>query len=143
MALEEDSRDVVTDDLDGDGRVDLLVTTFEAWPEEKQTLRVYKNTLEDGGNWIGFRLREQGGGVSPAGARVTLRYAGRTTVRQIVTGDSYRSQHANTAHFGLGKAERVDSAEIRWAGGRTLTLREPAVNRYHEIRAPAGNGIQR
>ena len=143
VALEEDSRDVVTDDLDGDGRVDLLVTTFEAWPQEKQTLRVYKNTLEDGGNWIGFRLREQGGGVSPAGARVTLRYAGHTTVRQIVTGDSYRSQHANTAHFGLGKAERVDSVEIRWTGGRTLTLREPAVNRYHEIRAPAGNGIQR
>src|SRR5207302_1600723 len=143
VALEADSRAVVTDDLDGDGRVDLLVTTFEEWPEVKQTLRIFKNTLEDPGNWIGFRFREQGNGRSPVGARVTLRYSGRTTVQQIVTGDSYRSQHANAVQFGLGKAERVNSVEIKWANGQTLTLREPTVNRYHEIRAPTENGIQR
>ena len=64
-------------------------------------------------------------------------------MQQIVTGGSYRSQHANAVQFGLGKAERVDSVEIKWANGQTLTLREPTVNRYHEIRAPAENGIQR
>ncbi|PYJ85337.1 MAG: hypothetical protein DME22_09545 [Verrucomicrobia bacterium] len=143
VALEADSRGVVTDDLDGDGRIDLLVTTFEAWPEAKQTLQIFKNTLEDSGNWIGFRFREERNGVSPVGARVTVRYSGRTSVRQIVTGDSYRSQHANTVHFGLGKAERVDQVEIRWPDGRTLTLREAAVNRYHNIRGPVENVIQR
>ena len=130
---------MVADDLDGDGRVDLLVTTFEAWPRAKQTLRVFKNTLAPTGNWIGFRLREQGGGTSPAGSRVTLRLAGGTTVQQIVTGDSYRSQHANTVAFGLGRSERVESVEIQWNNGRKLTLPEPAVNRYHDIPAPAAN----
>jgi hypothetical protein len=143
VAMEEASRNVVADDLDGDGRVDLLVTTFEAWPQVKQTLRIYQNTLRESGNWIGLRFRESGNGASPAGARVTLKYGGRSTVREIVTGDSYRSQHANTVHFGLGKAERVDSAEIKWVNGQALTLREPAVNRYHDIRPPAANGIQR
>ena len=143
VALEADSRGVVTDDLDGDGRIDLLVTTFEAWPEAKQTLQIFKNTLEDSGNWIGFRFREERNGVSPVGARVTVRYSGGTSVRQIVTGDSYRSQHADTVHFGLGKAERVDQVEIRWPDGRTLTLREAAVNRYHNIRGPVENVIQR
>src|SRR5439155_5424377 len=118
-----DSRNVVADDLDGDGRMDLLVTTPEVWPDVKQMLRVYKNTLTDRGNWIGFRFREEAG-KSPAGARVTLRYDGHSAVRQIVTGDSHRSQHANTTHFGLGKADRVDSVEIRWSNGQTLTLRE-------------------
>lgn len=136
VALEQDSRCVVTDDLDGDGRVDLLVTTFEVWPEAKQTLRIYKNTFNDSGHWIGFRFREEGPGKSPVGARITIRVNGRDAVRSNVTGDSYRSQHANTVHFGLGWAERVDSAEIRWPNGQTVTLREPALNRYHSIPAP-------
>jgi hypothetical protein len=135
VALEQDSRNVVADDLDGDGRVDLLVTTFETWPEAKQTLRVYKNTLTDGGKWIGFRFREEPGGNSPVGVRVTLRYGGHSAVRHIVTGDSYRSQHANTVHFGLGEASRVDSVEIRWPDGQVMTLREPAFNRYHSVKS--------
>jgi len=136
VALEQDCRNVVADDLDGDGRMDLLVTTFEVWPEVKQTLRVYKNRLDDGGHWIGFRFREQRGGKSPIGLRATLHYNGQRAVRQIVTGDSHRSQQANTLHFGLGKADRVESVEIQWLNGPTLTLREPAVDRYHQISFP-------
>jgi enediyne biosynthesis protein E4 len=136
VALEEDSRCVVADDLDGDGRLDLLVTTLEVWPQVKQTLRVYKNNLADSGNWIGFRFQEDAG-KSPVGAQVTVRYPGRVAVRQIVTGDSYRAQHANTVDFGLGNAKRVDDVEIRWANGEAMTLHDPALNAYHSIRLPA------
>jgi hypothetical protein len=99
--------------------------------------------VTESGNWIGFRFREAGNGLSPVGAQVTIRYGGGSTVRQIVTGDSYRSQQANTVHFGLGKLERVESMEIKWVNGQRLTLPEPAVNRYHDIRASAENRIQR
>ena len=136
VALEADSRNVVTDDLDGDGRVDLLVTTHEVWPQGRQMLRVYRNTLTDGGNWIGFQFREESGAPSPVGARVSVHYDGHTAVRVLATGDSHRSQHANTIHFGLGALARVAAAEIRWPDGRVLTLREPAINRYHPILAP-------
>jgi hypothetical protein len=136
VALEQDCRNVVSDDLDGDGRVDLCVTTFEVWPELKQTLQVYKNRLKDTGHWIGFRFREQAGRTSPVGARVTIHYNGHSAVREIVTGDSHRSQHANTLHFGLGQADRVNQAEIRWPNGLTLPLKEPAVDHYHEVYAP-------
>ena len=133
VALEQDSRCVVADDLDGDGRPDLLVTTLEVWPESKHTLKIYRNTLENGRNWIGFRFRNEPGGPSPVGARVSLRHGDQHIIRHIVTGDSFRSQHAGTIHFGLGGAKRVDSAEIHWPGGRSVTLREPALNRYHSI----------
>ena len=127
---------MVADDLDGDGRLDLLVTTFEAWPEKKQTLKIFRNNANERGNWIGIRLREQGGGVSPVGARVTLRSTSGTTTRQIVTGDSYRSQHANVVHFGLGTLDKVESIEVHWVGGAKLELDEPAINRYHDVVAP-------
>jgi len=136
VALEQDCRNAASDDLDGDGRMDLVVTSFEVWPEAKQSLRVFQNALATGGNWIGFRLKEEGRGVSPVGARITLRYAGRAAVRQIVTGDSHRTQHANTMHFGLGKVEQVDSAEIRWVNGRSIQLERPALNQYHLVHLP-------
>ena len=139
VALEQDCRNVVADDLDGDGRVDLLVTTFEVWPEVKQTLEVFKNTLPDTGHWIGFRFREEGNGKSPVGARVTIHYQGRSAVRQVVTGDSHRSQHAPTLHFGLGEVELVESAEIRWVDGASITLRNPKSDRYQEIISSMGN----
>jgi hypothetical protein len=137
VALEQDSRNVVAADLDGDGRVDLLVTTFEDWPQVKQTLQVYKNGLNDAGHWIGFRFLEEGRGKSPVGARVTIHCAGHNLARQIVTGDSHRSQHANTVHFGLGAAERVESVEVRWANGQAITMSQLAVDRYYEIHARA------
>jgi hypothetical protein len=136
VALPEDSRGVVADDLDGDGRLDLLLTTFEEWPETKQTVRAYRNDLKDTGNWIGFRFHEAGGAKSPVGARVTVRYAGRSSVRQIVTGDSYRAQQANTVHFGLGEATGVDRVEVRWANGGELVLRLPKLNQYHNLTMP-------
>jgi hypothetical protein len=138
VALEQDSRNVVTDDLDGDGKMDLLVMTFEVWPEPKQTLRVYRNTLADSGNWIGFRFREKSGGGSPVGTSVTIYYDGHSTTRQILTGDSYRCQSANTLHFGLGKTVRLDRAEIVWPDGSTARIDGPKLNEYLSVSRPMG-----
>jgi hypothetical protein len=135
VALEADCRNVVADDLDGDGRIDLLVTTFEVWPEVKQTLRVYRNGLNDTSNWIGFRFREEGPGKSPVGARVTLQFCGHTVTRRLVTGDSQRSQSANTLHFGLGPCTQVEQAEVTWPNGKKLVLKNPKVNEYHAASA--------
>ncbi|HKS36547.1 MAG TPA: CRTAC1 family protein [Verrucomicrobiae bacterium] len=138
VALESDSRSVVADDLDGDGRMDLLVTTFEVWPQVKQVLHVYKNTLSAQGNWIGVRLREQDPGTSPVGAHVTVRSGRQAWVRQLATGDSYRSQHAATVHFGLANADRVESLEVRWPTAQSAILRGPELNRYHEVSPTKG-----
>lgn len=143
VALEADSRNVATDDLDGDGRRDLLVTTFEAWPTPRQRLLVFQNTLPTAGNWIGFRLREHGPGRSPIGAKVTVRAAGTTWVRPLLTGDSYRTQHAPTVHFGLGRLARVDEAEVRWPDGQTTRLLTPALNRYHSVPPPSARQTAR
>jgi hypothetical protein len=68
--------------------------------------------------------------------RVELQAGDLRAVRQLVTGDSHRSQHAGTVHFGLGRQPRVDRVDIRWSNAQTLTLREPAIDRYHDIRPP-------
>ena len=106
--------------------------TFEIWPEKKQTLKIFRNVLPDSGAWVGVRLRENGGAFSPIGARVTLHSNLGVTTRQLVTGDSYRSQHPNTVHFGLGENPKVNRIEIGWPNGQKSEIREPAIKRYHD-----------
>jgi enediyne biosynthesis protein E4 len=136
VGIEVDARNVAAADLDGDGRVDLIFTTFETWPEERQTLQVYRNNLTTTGNWIGVRLREEGTGRSPIGALVTLHRPDGPTRRPVVTGDSHRTQHPPILHFGLGELQAVERIEVRWTDGRTTLLPNPAINRYHDVHAP-------
>jgi len=134
VSAEEDCRNVVSDDLDGDGQFDLLLTTFEEWPVKRQGLHILQNRWPQNGNWIGVNLRENAQGYSPVGAKITLTTPRGKQIRRVVTGDSYRSQHANTVHFGLGNQTNINSIEVRWPNGRTNQVLNPAINRYHEIR---------
>ena len=135
VALSKDCRGVVSDDLDGDGLVDLLV--IEQWQKENykngQILHVYRNETNTKNNWIGVRLAEQGRQGHAVGARITLHSDQGTQVKQIVTGDSFFSQHAPVAHFGLGKASTVERIDVRWPSGRTTVLKEPVIRQYHTI----------
>ena len=137
VALELDSRSVVADDIDGDGRMDLVVTSFEPWPQLNRSVRIYRNTLEKTGHWIGFRFPEYPSSVSPVGATATVYAAGRVMVRQLITGDSHHAQSANTLHFGLGTASRVERVEVQSPTGRPITLQDPAIDRYHTLRLNA------
>jgi hypothetical protein len=132
VADEFDSRSALSDDLDLDGRVDLVVV--EDHGAEGQRLHVYRNRLETGNRWIGVRLVEEGGGVSPIGASVVVRTAEQVHVGRIVTGETLMGQHSTTLHFGLGESDRVDSIEVRWAGGASRTVLDPEIGRYHLVR---------
>ncbi|MBL9139583.1 MAG: CRTAC1 family protein [Verrucomicrobiales bacterium] len=137
LGSQEDSRNVVSEDLNGDGRMDLVFTSFAAWPRNAQTLRIYESQLDPVGSWIGLRLRPSKGVPSPIGVEVRLHFGtGRTVVRSWVTGDGYRSQSSATVHFGLGSETSVTSLECLWPGERRVLLKNPAPNRYHTVSAP-------
>ncbi len=128
VALEQDSRNALAEDVDADGRVDLIVTSFEKWPTPQPTLRIFRNELPKVGNWIGFRVPH-----ATPGTQVSISGPGNDQVRQMVAGDSYRSQHSRTVHFGLGTRSEVTRATVRWPSGKARTLENPAVGRYHLV----------
>src|SRR5206468_10191401 len=130
------------EDLDADGRVDLLVTTLEIWPKKKQTLRVYKNLLSSSGNnWIAWRFPGQANGKSPIGATITVHYANHTAIQQVITGDGYRSQRSNSIHLGLGVIDRIEKAEIKWPDGQTESIQNTVINVSNEIKMPKDKSL--
>lgn len=134
FGLEEDTRNLVADDLDGDGRMDVVLTSFAVWPDARQLLRVYENRMENPGGWIGFRFVQGPGLTSASGVRVEVEGVGWRTVRVVATGDSYRSQQAYRVHVGLGRDTRVLRVRFSGPGLVGQVLENPAADRYHEIR---------
>ncbi len=136
VALEADSRNVLVEDLDRDGAPELLVTTFEVWPQERQTLRLWHNRLPAGGAWIGFERAGPGETGLPVGTHMRVRAGSRQWAAAVVNGDSHRCQHSGRLHLGLGPVPAVDEVEVRWPHGRRTLLTAPALNRYHRLLPP-------
>lgn len=138
VAHEQDSRAVVFADLNNDGRLDLLATEAE-WMSGPSTgrnrLHLHLNQLRTSGHWIGARLYRSKRGTSPIGAEVTVEAGGRRIPAQLVTGDSFQSQHPSQVHFGLGPIREVERLTVRWSDGEQQVLVRPQVDAYHNLGA--------
>ncbi len=130
VSSELDSRNVISDDFNGDGHVDLLVRSREPI-NRTWAVHFLKNNDDLKANWIGVRL--DGASRSGIGARVTVKTPSQTHVAPVVSGDSYISQHAPVVHFGLGSETQVEEIEIKWPDGTVVKIPNPEINRYHRI----------
>ena len=139
-SFEYDARVAITEDFDGDGREDLLVSEYLFVGRGFQSkLHLYLNRSDlaaEPNDWIAFKLLPSAG-QAILGAVVTIETSNGTQTHPLIAGDGFLSQDAFTAHFGLGKRAEVTKATIHWPGGRTLDLKVPQKNRVHSIRAEA------
>ena len=135
VGFESDGRSVVSDDLNADGRPDLLITEYRSdrRGDAEYELHVLLNELVTDRHWIGVRLSEKAGHPSPIGARITVYHGDRRQVARIITGDSFSAQHAPAAHFGLGDDQQVTAIEIQWLDGSTRRLENPAIDQWHAV----------
>jgi hypothetical protein len=107
------SRGAAFEDLDNDGRVDIVVLNSRDLPS------IIRNETPPENNWleIGFLARRNNRfGV---GTRVTVFAENLRSVAEVITGRGYQSHWGLRLHFGVGKAQRIDRVEIRWPDGTT------------------------
>jgi hypothetical protein len=97
-------------DLDNDGNLDLIVNNINA------PASVYRNKANalTGNHFLSVALKGKGMNTRGIGARVTLYNGGQVQVAEQFPTRGFLSATSDVLHFGLGKAEVIDSVLVRW-----------------------------
>ncbi len=116
------SRGAALVDLDGDGRLDLVVVNRRA------PARVYRNATPQTGNWLAITLRQPQGNTHAVGARVHVQTSASRQWQELSVGGGHAGGQAGPLHFGLGMAEQA-RVVVDWPDGRQSQYRIDAVSR--------------
>jgi hypothetical protein len=128
LMVPEVSRGAAFGDYDNDGDVDVFVTNNGS----RATL-----LRNDGGNrnhWITIKAVGTKSNRNGIGARINLSAGGVRQMKEVKNSGSYCSAGDLRVHFGLGKAAKVDSLEIRWPSGIVQKLANIKANQFLTVR---------
>jgi hypothetical protein len=131
------SRGLAICDLDGDGRLDVIVNNMDSAPT------LLRNTTPAQNHWLRLRLVGDPAKKSPRDATGATVYVvtGKTRQRaDILSGGSYSSQSDACLFFGLGAATKVDRLEVRWPDGSTEVFDATAVDKT--LTLAEGKGVK-
>jgi len=104
-------------DIDNDGKLDVVVTENDgpAW--------ILRNETPTHNHWITLKLVGVQSNKDGIGARIKITTAAGEQYATVTTAGSYQSSSDKRAHFGLGSANVVIQADIKWPSGITQVLK--------------------
>ena len=120
-------------DLDGDGDLDMIEVNLE---EPNFVLRNDSQT----GNRVVLKLIGVKSNSHAIGARVTVKTASGSQMRQVSPQSGYMTYNEDIVHFGLGKDEVIEELVIHWPGAGTETLKGIKANMRYTVTQPASGG---
>lgn len=121
-------------DIFNTGNVDAVLLNVGEPPS------LLRNLNNDGNHRVLFKLIGTKSNRAAIGARVTIHAGGVRQIGEVRGGGSYLSQNDLRVHFGLGKAAKIESLEIRWPSGKIEALESVAADSIYTI--VEGGGIR-
>jgi hypothetical protein len=125
-----DGRAVAMADLWNRGVLDVIVAN------QRGPLLIYKNNVAPDKKWIEFELEGTTSNRAAIGTEVRLFWQGRQQVQQVSGGSGFCAQNQRRLHFGIGKNEQVEKAEIRWPSGKVQTVTQLTIDQVNKIKEP-------
>lgn len=116
-------------DLDGDGRLDLVVNDFEAPP------RIYRNA-GGGGHRVKLRLNGRAGNRWGLGATVRIETVAGRQMRYLTSARGFMSAGEPLVHFGLGACDSINRLTVEWPRGSRQTFTNLPADRFYTIDEP-------
>jgi hypothetical protein len=137
------ARGLAWGDIDGDGAVDLLVSSIGG------RARLFRNVAPRQGHWLMVRTLlpsplEPGNPErdrDALGAEIHVYADGLHLWRLVNPADSYLSSSQPWAHFGLGSTTRIDHLEVLWPDNTLERFSGGEVDRIMAVRKGAGRTI--
>ena len=126
------SRGCAFGDFDNDGDLDIVIMNQHEPPS------LLRNDAPQENHWIKVRLEGTKSNRSAIGARVLVRYGGKTQAQSVMSQASYMSSNDPRLHFGLGVATTAD-IEVIWPSGAVEKYSGQSTNRLVTILE--GHGI--
>jgi hypothetical protein len=117
-------------DLNGDGRIDVVVTALQA-PTE-----IWMNESPGTNHWLELKLEGTKSNRDGIGARIKVVTTSGTQYDHKSTAAGYASSSAGPVHFGLGANTSADLVEIRWPSGIIQQLRDVVSDRIVTVKEP-------
>ena len=108
-------------DLDNDGDLDLIVSNIGAAPY------LYENNAnQSGNNYLQVELKSSM--PTAIGSRVEIYYDGKMQTAETTVSRGFYSTSQQILHFGLGKADKIDSLFVYWPGRRKERFEVKGIN---------------
>jgi len=122
-------------DLDGDGRVDVVILNSRRPPT------ILRNVSQNSHHWTQIDLRGTKTNRFGVGARVRVVAGDLVQIEEVHSGQGYQSHFGMRVHFGLAAHDRIDRVEVRWIGGGTEVFHDVPVDRIVTLTEGTGTPL--
>ena len=117
-------------DFDGDGRVDIVVTSLDHDAE------IWMNRSPNPGHWLDIALHGVKSNRDGIGARIKVVTKAGAQYNHQTSSVCYASSSLGPVHFGLGGDSKAIKVEITWPSGIVQTLNDVEADRIVKVTEP-------
>ena len=115
-------------DFDGDGRVDIVVSSMD------QDAELWMDRSPNAGHWLDFQLQGVKSNRDGIGARIKVVSKSGTQYNHQTSSVCYASSSLGPVHFGLAADAVAAKVEISWPSGIVQTLENVAADRIVRVK---------